>query len=217
MRWRSQQGAPLAVSLTCNALTHMQAIKFLEVAGSKLDYHRYGEELFDVLIAGGLLGMPSIAHICCRAYTRAAPGGTLILEEEDVKKSPICLFGAANDDAAIKEFAQVRWDFSCVFVRLTLAQIFYMVTRRYKYLQKKLEEEFSKLLLFLKAFSPDDKSKLVKLFAALIDESVTCSFLMFRSSSSHSHRLDHRGTTAVAFHGQLDQRRYVSLWIAVGS
>ena len=30
--------------------------KYLDVAGSKLDYRRYGEALFDILIAGGLLG-----------------------------------------------------------------------------------------------------------------------------------------------------------------
>jgi hypothetical protein len=29
--------------------------KFLDTAGSKLDYRRYGEALFDILIAGGLL------------------------------------------------------------------------------------------------------------------------------------------------------------------
>ena len=30
--------------------------KYLDSAGSKLDYRRYGEALFDILIAGGLLG-----------------------------------------------------------------------------------------------------------------------------------------------------------------
>lgn len=30
--------------------------RFLDQAGNKLDYRRYGECLFDVLIAGGLLG-----------------------------------------------------------------------------------------------------------------------------------------------------------------
>lgn len=30
--------------------------KFLDSAGSKVDYRRYGEALFDILIAGGLLG-----------------------------------------------------------------------------------------------------------------------------------------------------------------
>jgi hypothetical protein len=29
--------------------------KFLDIAGNKLDYRRYGEVLFDILIAGGLL------------------------------------------------------------------------------------------------------------------------------------------------------------------
>lgn len=31
--------------------------KFLDSAGSKVDYRRYGEALFDILIAGGLLGL----------------------------------------------------------------------------------------------------------------------------------------------------------------
>lgn len=33
-----------------------QISKFLDSAGNKLDYRRYGEVLFDILIAGGLLG-----------------------------------------------------------------------------------------------------------------------------------------------------------------
>ena len=33
-----------------------QISKYLDTAGNKLDYRRYGEVLFDILIAGGLLG-----------------------------------------------------------------------------------------------------------------------------------------------------------------
>ena len=33
-----------------------QIYKYLDSAGNKLDYRRYGEVLFDILIAGGLLG-----------------------------------------------------------------------------------------------------------------------------------------------------------------
>lgn len=33
-----------------------QIFKYLDIAGNKLDYRRYGEVLFDILIAGGLLG-----------------------------------------------------------------------------------------------------------------------------------------------------------------
>jgi hypothetical protein len=40
-----------------SADTDLEAIwKFLDQAGSKVDYRRYGEVLFDILIAGGLLG-----------------------------------------------------------------------------------------------------------------------------------------------------------------
>jgi hypothetical protein len=47
-----------AVLLGLNkAGTDLEAVsKFLDTAGSKLDYRRYGEALFDILIAGGLLG-----------------------------------------------------------------------------------------------------------------------------------------------------------------
>lgn len=40
--------------------------RFLDIAGNKLDYRRYGECLFDILIAGGLLGKyaPNIENIC---------------------------------------------------------------------------------------------------------------------------------------------------------
>lgn len=33
-----------------------QIFKYLDSAGNKLDYRRYGEVLFDILIAGGVLG-----------------------------------------------------------------------------------------------------------------------------------------------------------------
>jgi len=40
--------------------------KFLDERGSKGkdDYRKYGEVLFDVLIAGGILGKKSMAHVC---------------------------------------------------------------------------------------------------------------------------------------------------------
>jgi hypothetical protein len=45
----------LLVGLT-KAGTDLDSIyKYLDTAGSKLDYRRYGETLFDILIAGGLL------------------------------------------------------------------------------------------------------------------------------------------------------------------
>lgn len=35
----------------------MEAVaKFLDASGAKLDYRRYAETLFDILVAGGMLG-----------------------------------------------------------------------------------------------------------------------------------------------------------------
>lgn len=37
--------------------TDLEAVaKFLDVSGAKLDYRRYAETLFDILVAGGMLG-----------------------------------------------------------------------------------------------------------------------------------------------------------------
>lgn len=43
--------------------------KFLDTAGSILHYRRYGEALFDILIAGGLLGLYYILfYVCSKTY-----------------------------------------------------------------------------------------------------------------------------------------------------
>lgn len=74
--------------------------KYLDVAGSKLDYRRYGEPLCDILIAGGLL----------------APGGTLITDGSlvpDAKltttstTTEVCVFGRPSDDESLRAFTQV--------------------------------------------------------------------------------------------------------------
>jgi hypothetical protein len=41
-----------------------QILRFLDQAGGKLDYRRYGESLFDILIAGGILG----AFVTCSLF-----------------------------------------------------------------------------------------------------------------------------------------------------
>eukprot|EP00042_Codosiga_hollandica_P019339 m.59568 g.59568 ORF g.59568 m.59568 type:complete len:425 (+) comp49257_c0_seq1:344-1618(+) len=67
-----------------------KAVKFLENSGNTLDYRRYSETFFDVLIAGGIL----------------APGGSVV-EEEDVPLSPFSLFGSEDTDESIKNYAQL--------------------------------------------------------------------------------------------------------------
>ncbi|KAJ8273864.1 hypothetical protein GJAV_G00106360 [Gymnothorax javanicus] len=65
--------------------------KFLDATGSRLDYRRYAETLFDVLIAGSML----------------APGGTRIDEGDKTKVTEHCVFTAEENHASIRSYAQV--------------------------------------------------------------------------------------------------------------
>ncbi|XP_078795788.1 eIF5-mimic protein 2-A isoform X1 [Oryzias latipes] len=69
--------------------TDLDAVgKFLDASGAKLDYRRYAETLFDILVAGGML----------------APGGTLA---EDMTPTEFCLFKAQEDIETMQAYAQV--------------------------------------------------------------------------------------------------------------
>lgn len=85
-----------------------------------------------------------------------APGGTILTDPFKAYKTDLCVFSVGVDDVeTIKSFSQV-------FIKLV---------RRYKYLEKTLEDEFKKITKFLKGFSPDDREKLAKLTGFLIADS----------------------------------------------
>lgn len=67
-----------------------QISKYLDSAGNKLDYRRYGEVLFDVLIAGGLL----------------VPGGS-ISQDGEKPSTEYCIFHAEEDMDAMHNHEQV--------------------------------------------------------------------------------------------------------------
>ncbi|KAJ8367665.1 hypothetical protein AAFF_G00313650 [Aldrovandia affinis] len=110
--------------------------KFLDVTGSRLDYRRYADTLFDILIAGSML----------------APGGTRIDDGDKTKVTNHCVFTAPENHASLRSYAQV----------------FNKLIRRYKYLEKAFEDEIKKLLLFLKAFSESERTKLAMLTGILL-------------------------------------------------
>uniref|UniRef100_A0A8C6WZA7 Basic leucine zipper and W2 domains 1 n=1 Tax=Neogobius melanostomus TaxID=47308 RepID=A0A8C6WZA7_9GOBI len=69
--------------------TDLEAVaKFLDASGAKLDYRRYAETLFDILVAGGML----------------APGGTL---SDEMTCTEFCLFKAQEDVETMQAYAQV--------------------------------------------------------------------------------------------------------------
>eukprot|EP00731_Ephydatia_muelleri_P031562 Em0023g69a len=108
--------------------------KFLDQSGSTLDYRRYAEPLFDILIAGSML----------------APGG----KREAVIRTEFCVFSCEPMKESIRAHVQL-------LVKLL---------RRYKYLQKSLEEEVVKILKFLKAFSDQERRSLAMYIALCLSE-----------------------------------------------
>lgn len=67
-----------------------EASKFLIQSGSKLDFRRYAEALFDILITGGIL----------------APGGT-ILDENNAVNSELCIFKTNEDVESMRGIIQL--------------------------------------------------------------------------------------------------------------
>ncbi|MBN3285931.1 BZW2 protein, partial [Polyodon spathula] len=110
--------------------------RFLDVTGSRLDYRRYADTLFDILIAGSML----------------APGGTRIDDGDKNKVTAHCVFTASEDHSTLRSYAQVRQ-----VLTVTLLGIFF------KSLCLTLQ-----LLLFLKAFTESEQTKLAMLTGILL-------------------------------------------------
>lgn len=71
-----------------------QVAKFLDSAGSRLDYRRYAEPLLDILFAGGIL----------------APGGSLQQDAENsITRCVVCVFSAADEPAVLKSYYEVLY------------------------------------------------------------------------------------------------------------
>lgn len=89
--------------------------KFLDASGAKLDYRRYAETLFDILVAGGMLGesLCGDQHVVLVFYVfkpkylchPLAPGGTL---SDDMTRTEFCLFTAQEDLETMQAYAQVN-------------------------------------------------------------------------------------------------------------
>ncbi|KAM9494001.1 eIF5-mimic protein 1 isoform 1-T3 [Clarias gariepinus] len=133
--------------------------KFLDVTGSRLDYRRYADTLFDILIAGSML----------------APGGTRIDDGDKTKVTIHCVFTTEENHTAARNYAQVfnklirRYKYlekafeeeikkhsneGCFLFKM---DVFYMLL-------------FfpGQLLLFLKAFSESEQAKLAMLTGILL-------------------------------------------------
>ena len=102
--------------------TDLEAVtKFLDASGAKLDYRRYAETLFDIMVAGGMLGKTETitrrktTNEGCVRLTKikkmcfsTAPGGTL---SDEVTSTEFCLFKAQEDMETMQAYAQVTVKF----------------------------------------------------------------------------------------------------------
>jgi len=125
--------------------------KKLDKESTKLNYRRYGEVLFDLLIAGGIL----------------APGGCIVesTDPEKPSRTDICLFKWDGDLESLRNFYSV----------------FNLLIRRLKFLEKAFEEDLKKILLFQKGFSPEEREKLAKMTGLILAEGKLCTPAILQS------------------------------------
>lgn len=119
-----------------------QVSKFLDAAGHKLDYRRYGETLFDILFTGGIL----------------APGGAVVEDGDSNRASTtsVCVFGCEPDVESLKAFAQV----------------FYKLIIRWRFLERAFEDEMKKVLMYAKGFKPEHRTNLANVTAIFLAQSL---------------------------------------------
>jgi len=115
-----------------------QVSKYLDKEGSKLNYRRYAEVLFDTLFAGGIL----------------APGGFIVesTDPEKPSRSDTCVF---------------RWDGKTEELQ-QFYDVFYKLIRRYKYLEKAFEDDLKKILMFQKGFTEEERAKLATITGLIL-------------------------------------------------
>ena len=159
--------------------------RFLESASNTLDYRRYGDQFFDVLVAGGLLGKQALVFRCeaARPLLRAAGlirpgvgGGCLgdsagrfagVGRRSAGQPLRVCHPPGRHGDqeAERRKPAGLRAGEGRAQRDEAVPQMVERVLRRYKYMQQLLEEHVAKVLKFLKAFSPEQRGNLAKVRA----------------------------------------------------
>ncbi|KAJ2520701.1 hypothetical protein H4217_001875 [Coemansia sp. RSA 1939] len=110
----------------------------LDTAGNTLDYRRYGDTFFELLVTGGLI----------------APGG-IIEYDEEYGRLPFCLFELATVDDPLT--GAKSW-----------TNLIIKLTRRYKYLERIFSKTSEHVLENVHRYSEDDNRKLAAGVGVLI-------------------------------------------------
>ena len=75
-----------------------------------MDYRRYSDQFFDILVAGGLLGMERLVSLVQGAADSflsclVAPGGSIVADEGEL--ADYCVFSCDPDADQIKDYVSV--------------------------------------------------------------------------------------------------------------
>ncbi|KAI7820720.1 hypothetical protein BX661DRAFT_125514, partial [Kickxella alabastrina] len=115
----------------------------LDTAGNTLDYRRYGDTFFEVLVTGGII----------------APGG-IIKDDETKGKLPFSLFVLANSTDAVAQLEGAKvW-----------ANLIVRLTRRYKYLERIFAETAVHVIENIHRYSDADNRILAVGMGVLVSE-----------------------------------------------
>lgn len=128
-----------------------QASKFLIQAGGKLDFRRYAEALFDILITGGILG----------------PGGTI--NDDNGMTTELCIFETKENVDTMR----------------TMTSLFERMIRQYKYLEKSLDDEMKKVLMFMKGFTDNQRERLSVAVFLLISSGLSSPACLSQLTNEH--------------------------------
>ncbi|KAI9479491.1 armadillo-type protein [Zychaea mexicana] len=110
----------------------------LDAAGNTLEYRKYADSLFEILITGGIV----------------EPGGIV---SDNAERSSFSIFSAPEDAESIKQHVNV----------------FNKVIRRYKYLQRSLEDTLKHVLQFINKWQFAENNKLAMATGYIITSQLT--------------------------------------------
>jgi len=140
-------------------------------AGSTLEFLKYSDALFDILIVGGLL----------------QPGGSYL--DADGPTSPFSLFQVSGQPEDIKKFVEVlnklirRWDPILLPHRNRWAD---PKAIRYKYLQKPLEEtSLPTLLQYVNKWQPEQRERFATTIGLLLAQGLASAVCLQSLTKDH--------------------------------
>ncbi|KAJ2414050.1 hypothetical protein GGI10_002649 [Coemansia sp. RSA 2530] len=123
----------------------------LDSAGNTLDYRRYGDTFFEVLVTGGII----------------APGG--IIEYDDERgKLPVSLFVLASTDNSTGEGTAAEKQKQVLAGAKNWTNLVIKLTRRYKYLERIFADTAKHILENIHRYSEADNKKLAAGFGLLV-------------------------------------------------